>query len=41
MGAPTKDDDAKTIIEYLSARYGNGKQINGAGLARYVLIIIR
>ncbi len=25
MGAPIKDDDAKTIIEYLSTSYGNGK----------------
>jgi hypothetical protein len=25
MGAPISEDDAKTIIEYLSTSYGNGK----------------
>jgi cytochrome c5 len=25
LGAPINDDDAKTIIEYLSTSYGNGK----------------
>lgn len=25
LGAPINDDDAKTIIDYLSSNYGNGK----------------